>query len=150
VIPNYGVRQMSPEIADKLRNSIKKHEGFRQYLYTDSTGNASIGYGRNLHAVGISITEADILLGDDITNATMELYRFLPLAQDLDDVRKAVLIEFTFNIGIEKVLQFRAMIKALEEKDYKAAAAAMLDSEWAKQVHSRANDMSYSMETGIL
>lgn len=141
---------MSPEIAEKMKSSIRRHEGFRKLPYTDTTGNLTIGYGRNLSSVGISQSEAEILLSDDITNATMELYKFLPLSRDLDDVRKAVLIEFTFNLGIAKVMQFRGMIKALTDKNYVNAAQHMRDSLWAKQVGNRAQDMAHSMETGIL
>jgi len=141
---------MENNIALKLRDSIKKHERFRKYPYTDTTGHISIGYGRNLTSIGISETEAEIMLNDDIVNATAELYRFLPVSQTLDDVRKAILIEMSFNMGIENLLQFRKMIEALKQNDFKAASTAMLDSEWANQVHARAHDLAYSMETGVL
>lgn len=139
---------MDANITQKLRDSIKRHEGFRKYPYIDTTGHTSIGFGRNLDVIGISETEADILLGNDIINATVELYKFLPIAQTIDDVRKAVLIEMSFNMGIEKMLQFKGMIAALKIKDYKLAAEDMLNSLWAKQVHNRANDLAYAMETG--
>ena len=141
---------MDQEIALKLRASIAKHEGLSLDLYQDAKGYWTIGYGHNLTLNKISKTIADILLNDDIAIATMELYRFLPLAQGLDDVRKAVLIELCFNIGIEHVLQFRAMIDALKEKDYVKAAAEIRDSQWAREVGNRAHDLAYSMESGIL
>jgi lysozyme len=78
----------------------------------------------------------------------MELYRFLPFAQSLDDIRKAALIELTFNVGIEKVIQFRKMIDALKNKDFELASNEMLDSEWAKEVGNRANKLSAWIKTG--
>lgn len=139
---------MDSQIAVKLRASIKRHEGLKRFPYRDTQGKWTIGYGRNLTDVGISETEADIMLNDDIVNATAELYRFLPWAQDLDDIRKAVLIECVFNMGIEGLLTFREMLSSLKNNNYVLAAKQMLESKWASQVGTRANDLSYSIETG--
>ena len=141
---------MNPAILEKLKASIKKHEGFKQFPYHDTKNKITIGYGHNLSDVGLKESECDLLLSNDIFTATYELYHFIPWAQNLDDVRKAVMIEMTFNIGIEKVLQFRKLLDALQNKDYQQAAKEMLDSEWAKEVGNRAHDMAYSMESGIL
>jgi len=139
---------MKSDISLKLKDSIKNDEGFRRFIYKDIKGNQTIGYGRNVAQVGVSELEAEILLSNDISNATMELYRFLPFAQSLDDIRKAALIELTFNVGIEKVIQFRKMIDALKNKDFELASNEMLDSEWAKEVGNRANKLSAWIKTG--
>jgi len=139
---------MDNEIAIKLRDSIKRHEGFRSKMYLDSASIPTIGWGRNIRDVGISQSEADILLNNDIVNATAELYQFLPWTQQLDDVRKAVLVELNFNMGIEKLLQFKKMLADLQAKDYLSAASEMLNSEWAREVGNRAHDLSYIMEKG--
>lgn len=141
---------MDQAIALKLRGSIKRHEQLRLKPYADTKNNITIGYGRNLTENGISESESELFLTNDIVNATMELYRQIPWAQQLDDVRKAVLIELTFNMGIADLLQFRKMLTALKNGDDKTAAKELLDSAYHAEVHGRANDLSYSLETGIL
>ncbi len=141
---------MDNNIALKLRESIKRHEGFKKLPYNDTRGNLTIGYGRNLRSVGISETEADIMLNDDIINATVELYRFIPWTQNLDDSRKAAFIELNFNMGIEKLLGFRKMLDYAKENDWPNASKELLDSDWKAEVGNRANDIAYVLENGIL
>lgn len=142
---------MDKDNALKLRNSIKRHEDLRLKVYLDSKGIPSVGWGRNLKDNGLSESECEILLSNDIANSTMELYKFLPLAQDLDDIRKSVLIEMTFTMGVERVLLFRDMINALKSNDFKRAADAMLDSEWSRtEAPSRAQDLAHAMEFGTM
>jgi lysozyme len=47
-----------------LLEQLKRHEGFSSTIYTDTTGHLSIGYGRNLSSIGISVEEALYLLGN--------------------------------------------------------------------------------------
>ena len=49
-------------------------------------------------------------------------------------------------MGFAGVSKFKMMIKALKEKDFTEAAKQMLDSRWAKQTPSRANQLSKQME----
>lgn len=143
---------MDNTIALQLRASIKKHEGFRRHGYRDSKGILTIGYGRNLEAIGISETEADIMLNDDIVNATAELYQFLPWTQQLDDARKAVLIEMTFNMGIEKLLTFNVgpdcFLAKVKEGKWEEAEQHGLNSLWAKEVGNRADDLMHVLVKG--
>jgi lysozyme len=142
---------MDSAIALKLRNRLKLHEGFRRFPYLDSKGNLTIGWGRNLKAVGVSETEAEIMLGDDVVNATAELYRALPWTQDLDDPRKCAFIELSFNMGVEKLLGFSKMINFAKAKEWKEASAALLDSNWDKEVGSnRAQAIAYTIEFGVI
>jgi len=142
---------MEQNIAQKLRNRIKIHEGLRLTPYQDTRGNWTIGYGRNLTANRISESEAEILLGNDIINASAELYRFLPWIQQLDDPRKCAFIELSFNMGIEHLLTFRKMLEAAKAHDWNAAAHELLSSEWAKQVgNNRAHDIAYTIELGVI
>jgi len=141
---------MDNQVSLKLRASIKKHEGLKLKPYRDSKNILSIGWGRNLEQVGISESEAEILLSNDIANATYDLYHFLPWVQGIDDVSKAVLIEMCFNMGIENLLGFREFLEAVKMGDREKASKCMLDSLWANQVHGRSNDLAFSMEKGFL
>jgi len=44
------------------------------------------------------------------------------------------------------LLSFRKMLDALKGKNYKKAAFEMLNSKWATQVNSRAQELAYMMQ----
>lgn len=132
----------------KLRAQIAHDEAFRQYAYPDSVGVLTIGYGRNLQAEGISQDEALILMDNDIQRREHELWNSFPAYATLNDVRKSVLINMSYNLGIEGVMKFRDMVAAITRMDWHAAANAMLDSEWFHQVGSRAQRLAAMMLTG--
>jgi len=50
----------------RLQNTLEHHEGLRLKPYKDSVGKLTIGIGRNLDDVGISKSEALLLLQNDI------------------------------------------------------------------------------------
>jgi len=52
---------------------IKKHEGFRQFVYKCPSGKLTIGYGRNLENRGITIEEAEYLIRNDISDLEKRL-----------------------------------------------------------------------------
>jgi lysozyme len=54
-----------------------------------------------------------------------------------------------FNLGIARFSAFKKTISLIEEGSYSEAAQEMLDSRWANQVGSRANELSEMMRTGL-
>lgn len=134
---------------EKLTKQLKRHEGLRLKPYLCTAGKQSIGYGRNLEAKGITKGEAEYMLSVDIGDVMLELKNRLPIYQSLDSTRQAVLVNMGFNLGINGLLRFKNMVKALEAKDYAKAAAEMLNSNWAKQVGSRAQELALQMKTGV-
>ena len=126
---------------------IKRHEGLRLKPYKDTEGHLTIGYGRALNIVGISSDEAEAMLHHDVTEVIAKLGRF-PWFKSLCEVRAAVLVDMTFNLGWLKLLGFTHFLDAVERADFETAAAQMLDSEWAKQVGQRAQELSTMMKTG--
>src|SRR5271157_1710327 len=118
---------------------IQKHEGLRLTVYTDTRGHPTIGYGRALDVKGISQSEALFLLHNDITLVRSQLSSF-PWFARLDGTRQAALIDMAYNLGFGGFGKFQNMLDALMKGDYDAAADAMLDSEWARQVPNRANE----------
>lgn len=133
---------------EKLKESIKKHEGLQLKTYTCPAGKLTIGYGRNVEDRGITIKEADILLENDIFDIKLELEDKLPLFNFLDDVRQNVLIEMAFNLGIKGLLQFKKTLEYISIKDYEKASEEMLNSKWAKQVGKRAITLSNLLKKG--
>jgi len=146
-----------------LEEQLIQDEGLRLKPYKDSRGILTIGVGRNLesnflskaeiaHIYGKSlckimvklklrngITKADAvyLLRNDIFKVKNQLMHF-HWHNNIPCIKQEVIQNMCFNMGLPKLLQFKKMIAALEIQDYKAAAAEMLDSEWAVEVGQRA------------
>lgn len=130
-----------------LLEQLQRHEALRLELYKDSVGKWTIGYGRNLEDRGISEEEAGFMLDNDIDSTVAELER-MPLFLSLNPVRQVVLANMCFNLGLPKLLEFRKMFGALADGDWERAAAEMLDSKWAVQVGSRADELADLMKRG--
>lgn len=116
-------------------------------LYKDSVGKWTLGVGRNVEDIGISNSEADFMLKNDMVRVIEELNRLLPWWITLSDNRRMVLVDMGF-MGVPRLLGFTRMIGALRNDDYRTAAAEMLDSLWARQVGSRADELASMMIKG--
>lgn len=141
---------MTPEGKQKLRQLLTRHEQFRQFPYTDTTGHLTVGIGRNLSDRGISVTEATYLLDDDIIYFYGKLSHYLGFFVRLTENRQIALIDMCFNLGLQGFLNFKKMMLALESGDYERAAGEMLDSEWSHQVGERATTLANIIRTGEL
>jgi lysozyme len=108
----------------------------------------TIGYGRNLEAVGLSLPEAAGLLQNDLDRAIAALARRWPWTGMLAEARLGALIAMCFNLGAAKLAEFTKMWAALKEGDFDRAAAEMLDSRWARQVGARARRLAQQMRSG--
>lgn len=132
----------------KLAEQLKKHEGLRLNPYTDTVGKLTLGIGRNLEDKGISEKEALFMLNNDVDYFYKKLTKALPWIKNLDDTRQNVLINMAFNLGINGLLGFKNTLELVRNGDYLTAGEEMLDSKWARQVGSRAVELSEQMRTG--
>ncbi len=132
----------------KLESQLKRHEGLRLKPYHDTVGVLTIGYGRNLEEITITGEQAEIWLKEDIEAATRDLERAFPIVLELSEVRQRVLINMTFNMGINRLKGFKKMWRALEQKYYFAAAKEMANSKWHSQVGKRAEELENMMIVG--
>ena len=141
---------------DELRRILKRHEGTgpmragRFLLYQDTKNIWTAGYGRNMQDRGLSQTEADFLLDNDIDNVEAALSSLFPWFAALDPVRRGALINMGF-MGPHKLLRFTKMTAALARGDYATAKQEALDSKWSEQVGpTRSGDVGRMLETGEL
>lgn len=130
-----------------IQKQLERDEGFRQFPYRDTMGIPTVGIGRNLEHVGISKKEAIFLLQNDVARLIAGLRNVFPWFDYLSEVRKGVLINMAFNMGVSRLLGFKKMLNALESSDYEQAAKEMLDSQWVKQVGLRAERLARQMRT---
>lgn len=130
---------------------IKRHEGVfkvdgRHVAYRCPTGYLTVGHGRNLEQRGLSDGEAELLLRNDVREIVQELQE-KPYWMKLSTVRRAVLINMAYNLGLSGLSKFKNMWAAVESEDFDRAADEMLDSLWAEQVKGRARELSAMMRT---
>lgn len=131
-----------------LREQLQRDEGLRLKSYIDTRGKTTIGYGRNLTDSGISFTEAQMLLDNDIARITAEVVALLPWITNLDAVRQAVLLNMGFNLGPQGLLEFRKMLQAAQAGKWEIAGSEMVSSLWAQQVGARALRLRLQLESG--
>lgn len=142
-----GVRSL----LNNVRDLIEFHEGNVPHAYQDSLGYWTIGVGHLIDKrKGGKLPESivDALLDWDIKEHSRDLFRALPWIMDLDEVRKAVLVDMSFNLGVAGLLQFKNTLAAVKESRWNDAARGMLASRWASQVGARALRLADMMRSG--
>ena len=138
---------------DRLLESVKKHEGYRNKVYLDTLGKRTVGVG---HLCVEDFWEDDKeyeekflmdILEADLQNAIKGAKDLMSEngCMDMDEIAEEIIIEMIFQLGKTGVSKFKNMWKALSGLDYSTAASEMLDSRWAKQTPNRAQAMSAQM-----
>jgi lysozyme len=115
-------------------------------------GHPSIGRGRNLAAKGISPAEEEMLFLNDLADAeeAARVYLGEALWQELNDVRRAVIIDMGHQLGPTGLRGFTRLKDALACGAYAAAAEELLDSKLAKQAPARTVRNAEMLRTGKL
>ena len=131
---------------DEIKEMIQRHEGYRPYVYYDSLGFPTAGYGHAfLPKSPISHDVAVLLFEEDFCRAKRDYDK---LKLDLDPVRRGVVLDMLFNLGLSRFRVFEKMIAALSQGDYDKAADEMIDSLWYTQTKGRAKKLAEMMRTG--
>jgi lysozyme len=133
-----------------VRKLITMHEGRVPHAYEDSLGYLTIGIGHLVdQRKGGRLPDViiDALFEHDLHEHANELFALLPWARSLNPVRQAVLLDMYFNLR-RGLLGFKETLRHFQAGNWDAAAAAMLDSKWAKQVGRRAERLSIMTRTG--
>lgn len=135
-----------------IQEQLTKHEKEVLSAYPDSKGYLTIGVGRMIDSRlggGISHSEAMVLLNNDIAATFYWLsVDCHPWWEGLDAVRQRVLIDMGFNLGRKRFGEFKKMLLALAAGDFAASAREMTNSQWAKDVKTRAVRLTAMMRTG--
>jgi lysozyme len=131
-----------------LVEQLTRDEGMRLHPYRDTVGKLTIGVGRNLDDVGISIGEAEALLVNDIAVASKNLEQAFPWTSGLDEARRNALVAMVFNMGVFGLGKFVRFLAAMRAADWNAAHDEMLSSLWAVQVGPRALRLAVQIQVG--
>jgi lysozyme len=139
-------------VKTELIRQLRADEGEKACAYQDSLGFWTIGVGRLVDARkpggGLRPEEITFLLQNDVDDRIDALTRSLSWFQNLDDVRKGVLLNMAFQLGMQGLLAFHATLELVRQGRYAEASSEMLDSAWAKQTPERAQRLSKQMLTG--
>lgn len=136
----------------------------RHVRHTCPAGHPTIGYGHRLKdgegfdlvvagkvvrvEDGLSEQEALLLFRADWAAHRDPIERALAKRGiDLSDVRKGVVAEMAFQLGVGGCLGFRRMWLALERRDFESAADEALDSEWGRKYRRRARRLAAMLRT---
>ena len=142
---------------ERLLESVKKHEGYRNKVYLDTLGKRTVGVG---HLCVEDFWEDDKeydesflmdILQKDLQEAIRGAKELMEEhgCADIDERAEEILIEMVFQLGRTGVSKFKNMWKALSEHNYVGASFEMLDSRWAKQTPNRAKNMADQMKACV-
>lgn len=130
---------------DIAKSLIMKHEGFRNKVYLCTAGKKTIGYGRNIEDRGVTRSEAQFMLDNDIEMCEEDCKDLFDNFNDLSEIRKAILIDMCYNLGRNRLSKFVNLRRAIDNSNWQIASKEMLNSLWAKQVGKRAERLSNMM-----
>lgn len=136
-----------------MTEQIAYHEGFKHYIYDDSTGK-QLKSGMTIHGTptfgygftNIGPTEAANILSNRVAEIDRRLKDIFPYYLSLSDNRQRVLIDMLYNLGLTRLLAFHDFLSAVSNQDWITASNEMLDSKWATQVGKRARVLARMMQ----
>jgi lysozyme len=142
---------------ERLMESVKEHEGYRNKVYLDTLGKRTVGVG---HLCVEDFWEDDKeyeesflmeILQKDLQEAIRGAKELMDKhdCSDVDERAEEIIIEMVFQLGMIGVSKFKNMWKALSEHNYTGASYEMLDSKWAKQTPNRAKNMAAKMNSCV-
>ena len=129
---------------EELVRMIKRDEGWSPEPYKCTEGIWTIGFGTNI--TRISRDEGEALLEIRLDKIIeYDLLSFTKEIANLNDARKAVLINMIYQLGKQGVLRFKKMRQAIIAKDWQKASEEMLDSKWHQQTPDRCRRLARIM-----
>ena len=143
---------MNDDLKAKLTKQLERDEDRVPYAYEDHLGFLTIGIGRLIDkrkGGGLRDVEIDFLLANDIEDRLSALTKELPWFPQLDDARKGVLLNMSFQMGTDGLLGFKNTLAMVQAGKYEEAAEGMKNSKWYTQTPKRAERLSVQMKTGV-
>tara|TARA_R100000544_G_C2205283_1_gene48918 strand:- start:121 stop:573 length:453 start_codon:yes stop_codon:yes gene_type:complete len=139
---------------EKCKAEIKRHEGEVLEVYKDSLGYKTLGVGHLCQPndpeynwdIGTSVTQevVDLYYEDDFKkhlDEAVHVYGSEQAFYDLPEDIQHVLVNMCFNLGGNRLSNFRNMLDACRKHEWERMAAEMEDSRWFKQVGRRSLEL---------
>lgn len=144
-----------------LLENIKAHEGFRDHIYKDSLGKATIGYGflvsalspdelalNNGKAESMNKEVAEKILNLKVSKLKKRVFQCLPWLADKPQNVQDVLTEMAYQLGLAGLLGFRHTLSCIEAGDYAQAAKNLRASLLYRQTPKRVEDYIRGLRDG--
>ncbi len=137
---------------DQLVSDVGGDEGFSGNMYYDSKGFATVGFGfcidKRVAGATLSMADCNIILQNKLQKVIGTLDYSFPWYRTLSDARQRALANMCYQMGIDHLRGFTAMLEAFANGNYADAAAACLDSEYAKDAPARAGRVAELIKNG--
>ena len=134
---------------EKLRKQLEIDEGVKYEVYDDHLGDATFGVGHLIlesdpefdHEIGTPVNEARVIeaFESDCESVLQDCNILYEDFDDLPEEAQQIIANMMFNMGRPRLSKFKGMKRAVDARDWREAAAEMVDSSWYKQVTNRAN-----------
>jgi len=135
------------ELIEIVKEDLIRHEGYVTEIYLDSENLPTFGIGHLVTEndmeytwpVGTPVTDErilDVFHKDCDVAYTDACALVLNFAGQATDAQR-VLVNMAFNLGRNRLSQFKKFLKAVNEGKYDKAADEMVDSKWYRQVKRR-------------
>lgn len=139
------------ELIEIVKEDLIRHEGYVTEIYLDSENLPTFGIGHLVTEndmeytwpVGTPVTDErilDVFHKDCDVAYTDACALVLNFAGQETDAQR-VLVNMAFNLGRNRLSQFKKFLKAVNEGNYKKAADEMVDSKWYRQVKRRGEEL---------
>ena len=133
---------------EQLKKELEVDEGCVKKIYLDHLGKKTVGIGHLCQegdpefwkSIGTEVSQdrVDELFGKDIAWTMADCRDIVPKFDDMPREIRLILANMIFNMGRSRIIGFRKMLAAVDERDWSAAADEMHDSKWRRQVPARA------------
>ena len=137
---------------EDVKERIRKHEGYRDTVYSDSLGFATIGYGHLVlptddFVEGVTYPKEDLekLFDVDFNQALQSADDLLQGLEEINQDARGVICEMCFQLGKPRTMKFKRMWEGIRSANFDKAADEMLDSNWHKQTPGRCEDLAEVM-----
>lgn len=135
-------------LTNKLLNRVARNEGFRAKPYKDSVGKWTVGHGWCLEDRPITHAESLWFLNGRLKKLEATLAARYTFWAKLSNVRRGVLIEMSYQLGVTGLSKFKKMLSAIRSQKYSLASQEGLTSKWAIQTPLRAKRLMQILALG--
>ncbi len=126
---------------DEVLETLRRDEGWSNYVYRDSLGYETIGYGflvDERKSGGIPKEVGEFWLRYNVDGVINNLRRTIPQFATMPEDVQHALVNMAYQMGTAGLLSFEKMLAAIKAKNYGLAAHEALNSRWAQQTPNRA------------
>tara|TARA_B100001094_G_C17775148_1_gene597008 strand:- start:29 stop:469 length:441 start_codon:yes stop_codon:yes gene_type:complete len=141
----------------KLREELEADEGIKYVTYKCSADKLTFGVGHMVlesdpeynQPVGTAVSADRVTecFNRDIESVIEDCQRLYSQFDSLPEDCKLIIANMMFNLGLPTLSKFKDMKAAIDAEQWSAAADAMLDSKWAKQLPNRSGRLITRMRS---